>query len=417
MRCSRCDAEKSTAATKAGNERLPKGWKRAGDAIWCSGCWKKAFRLSAITVPIAGPVCLGDDPKNGEPLDWKGFRERLRRAWDAARDASNWMLRQLAIADPWKGDDGKLLPFPWKDKKLYFYPQIGEKWPEMLGTGSINTLEQHVKAKYSALRLRMARYECSLPSIRNVPIPVHRARWKIREEPGGWVLLSFHMPDRITVRIRGGWKHKRTLAGIRKIIAGEVEQAELAILPAFRNFGINRPGFTKSADVQAKLVAWFPREAERDGSAVGIHTGGDAFLTMYDAGQNRIFRWNADHVRRRILAHDDELQRLREDLKAERRLGRERDGILARMEMVSRNHGRYMHDFCHTTSREVVNLALRRRAGAMVYVDDAKDYMPHFPWAKFATMLCDKAERAGIVFGASSGEAESESEEPLEVEV
>lgn len=150
----------------------------------------------------------------------------------------------------------------------------------------------------------------------------------------------------------------------------------------------------------AKVVAYLPREERRAGYAVGLHTGGDAFLSMFDENRNKIFRWNRDDLHRRIFAHDEQMQRLREDLKAEKRLRRDREGILARMDLLAKKQNDYLHTVCHQTSASVVEMLRRRRAGTLIYIDADKSYLPHFPWHKLSGMLEDKCHKAGIEFAS-----------------
>ena len=404
-RCEQC-----RVIRESGN-RLPRGWKRRDESVYCDKCWRAAYALRAITIPVVGPICAGKlGAKDSAPMEWPELRERLKASWIATTQASNWILRQLAVIDPGLVG-GKLAKMP----RSYFYPELRKRWPA-LATCSVVSLDQAAQQKYRAARFDLALCQASLPTMRYpVPIPVHNATWSVWEDEGGRLLLSFMLGEgRVTVRLRGGPNYRRQLLGLRKIMRGEAVQGELAIYRVNANHADHRNGDTKGTRVMAKMVAWLPKDEARGQTVAALHTGGDAFLTLYDEARNTIFTWNADHVRRRVARHDQELQRLREDLKAERRLGRERDGVLARMELVSRNHAHYMHSFCHQVSAEVVGLLKRRRAGLAIYVDADQGYMPHFPWHKLGEMLADKAGKAGIEF--TSSDAASDSPEPLEAE-
>lgn len=407
MRCAQCGAEKDLG------ERLPAGWKRTADGVSCASCWRSCFALRAITLPVAGPVCT-ETPghKGSRPLAWPEFRERLKASWIATTQASNWMMRQLALVDPGIGEDGKIGKLPGSPA-TYYYPRVGELWPA-LTPRSRCSLEQAVKGKYRALRVKLATCQISLPSVRYpVPIPVHHQAWKVWRDDGGRMLLSFPLGEgRITVRLRGGREYRRQIAGLRAIMDGDGVQAELAIYRASVSLSDNRIGDTPTTRVMAKMVAWLPRGERKGDGVAALLTGGDAFLALLNEEKQRIWGWNADHVRRWIMRHDRELQRLREDLKAEKRLGRERDGILARMEMLSRNQNARMHTFCHDVAKQVVNALRRQRIGLVLYTDIDRSYMEHFPWAKLSGLLAEKCARAGIEF--ASGDAAKESPEPLE---
>jgi hypothetical protein len=220
------------------------------------------------------------------------------------------------------------------------------------------------------------------------------------EDGGLHVDLPIGRKARATLRLKGGQGHRRALHDVRRIIRGEVAQCQLDI-------------YEQGAKLLVKMAGWFPRQDKRGDFVASMHTGGDALLTLYNDERRLIYRWNADHVRRRIVAQDEQMQRLREDLKAEKRLGRERDGILARMEFLSEQGRRFLGSFCHEVSRQVVEHLRRRRCSVLMLVDRDKSYMPHFPWHQLRSMIADKANRAQIELIASD-DAASESPEPLE---
>ena len=66
------------------SERLPHGWKRLGEAIYCETCWRERYNLRSIALPVVEPV--------GE--DWAVFREALKDGWTEATAAANWMMTE-----------------------------------------------------------------------------------------------------------------------------------------------------------------------------------------------------------------------------------------------------------------------------------------------------------------------------------
>src|SRR5947209_3947676 len=70
-------------------KRLPNGWKRKDDALFCGPCWKSKFVLRAVIVPVT------------EPLDitWEDLRLILRKMFEQTTSLSNWMTSQLALLD------------------------------------------------------------------------------------------------------------------------------------------------------------------------------------------------------------------------------------------------------------------------------------------------------------------------------
>lgn len=389
MKCDTCHVERETKS-----DRTPMGWKRLGDALHCDKCWRGKYALRAVTIPIACPVGMG----------WPELRKLLRESFEMATQASNWALRQLAMSDP--GIDlgtkklGKMQVCEPGGKSLY--KGVADHFD--LDTRTASCLTQLVQAKYRALRLDMQRGKVSLPSLRYPqPIPMHNATWSIAEgEDGGLVLdMPLGRKNRVQVKLRGGQNYRRQLVAVRQLIRGEAIQGQLDVME-------------QGTKVLCKMVGWFPKTERRDGWAAALHTGGDAFLALYNDERRAIYRWNADHIRRWIVAQDEQMQRLREDLKAEKRMGRDRDGILARMSDLRQKHHDRMHSFCHEVSSQVIGHLSRRRCGLLMVVDADKSYLPHFPWHKLRTMLADKANRAGIEI--ASGDAASETPEPLELE-
>jgi len=388
MRCSSCQSERDAG------DRLPMGWKRLGDAVHCDKCWRERYALRAVTLPIVSPI----------GMDWQELRKMLRESFQMATHAANWALRQLAAHDAGIGVGAKLgrMDTPEPGGKS-LYKGVADQFA--LDTRTASVLVQAASAKYRASRLGMHRGEVSLPSIRYPhPIPVHNNTWSVREGEDGGLELNFPLgrKQRVSVRLKGGVNYRRQLVQVRQIIRGEAVQGQLDIME-------------QGTKVLAKMVGWFPK-ADRTAKpwAASLATGGDAFLTLYNDERRTIYRWNADHVRRWIAAQDEQMQRLREDLKAEKRLGRERDGILARMDLLSRQNHDRMHSFCHEVSAQVIRHLERRRCGTLICAMQDQSYMPHFPWHKLKSMLADKANRTGIEI--ASGDAASESPEPLETE-
>lgn len=389
MKCDICSVEEDTKG-----DRIPKGWKRLVGVLHCGKCLRSRFARRAVTIPIVSPVGMG----------WDDLRKALRQSFDWTTQAANWVLRQLAAhdagIDPVTKKLGKFAP-PEPDGKS-LYKGVADRW--CIDTRTASCIVRAATAKYGACRLKMHRGEVSLPSIRYPhPIPVQNATWSITEgEDGGLVLdMPLGRRGRVQVRLKGGVNYRRQLVAVRQLMKGEAVQGQLDIMES-------------GTKVLAKMVGLFPKVAKRDGWAAALHTGGDAFLALYNDERRAIYRWNADHVRGWIMAQDDRMQRLRDDLKAEKRLGRERDGILARMEQLRDQHHNRMHSFCHKVSAQVIGQLSRRRCGLLMVVDADKSYMPHFPWHKLSTMLADKANRAGIEI--ASGDAATDSPAPLEDE-
>lgn len=417
MNCAACNTERDAGT------RLPRGWKRLGESAYCGTCWRDRYVLRAVTIPVSGP----------KTCEWPELREALKTAWIQTTQASNWMMRQLALADPgMERGDGK--PKLAQMPRAYLYPEARRRFPD-IPARSISSLEQAVQGKYRKMRWDLATCQVSLPSMRYpVPMPVHNQAWWIEETEDGELLLSVELPGgRQVLRLRGGHQFRRQRVAVRKLIAGDAVAGECAIYRVRANGADHRNGDTKGTRVMAKMVMWLPRDAgARKESMAAVHTGGDALLTVYDDQQNRVLVWNESHLWRRVAAHDRQLGKLREDLKAERRVNRqyghvstltaderergrrEQEGILARMDLLSANMRAYLHDHCHRASAMVAKFLVRRRCAGCLYVEAHADgSLPHFPWHKLKTMLADKLNGHGIEMVASDG-AVPETPEPLE---
>ena len=84
IRCTECSADKAVAG------RLPRGWKRVGERILCDRCNGEQFALRAVTMRVASPDGIG----------WPELRALLKDQFTATTQASNWVLRQMAMHDP-----------------------------------------------------------------------------------------------------------------------------------------------------------------------------------------------------------------------------------------------------------------------------------------------------------------------------
>src|SRR5690606_29256851 len=91
MQCTKCGAQPKSPPkeTKAGNLRLPRGWKRDGENILCTACVDATYRLCAVTLPVAGPVSC----------DWPTLREMLNSAWSETTRLANWLMGEFYARD------------------------------------------------------------------------------------------------------------------------------------------------------------------------------------------------------------------------------------------------------------------------------------------------------------------------------
>lgn len=374
MKCSSCEAS-------CESERMPTGWKKLEEAIFCPACWKARYVIKAVTIPVVSPVGMG----------WPELRKLLREQFDLTTKAANWAMRQVAALDTTLGVGQKMgkmgIPEP-NGKSLY--KGIADQFS--VSTHTAVEISNAVLSKYRTARLDMHRGRASLPSIRYPhPIPVPGKTWSIEEGKDGGLVLNTPLgrKNRVNLRLKGGSEYRRQLLDIRKILDGTAVKGQLAI-------------YENGSKLLVKIAGWFPKVVRTNKPwAASLVTGGDCLFTLYSDEQKTIYRWNADHVKRWVAAQDEQMQRLREDLKAEKRLGREKDGILARMALLSAKHTDRMHSFCHEASAQVIGHLVRRRCGTLVCSFSDTGFIPHFPWFKLKTMLANKANKEGIEFSSN----------------
>src|SRR5262249_5911506 len=146
-------------------KRLPRGWKRLAEEVFCEKCWQQRYLLRAITIPVASPI----------DHDWKTFRAALREMWQITTQACNWMVTELYSHDARRTPElGKIPPM----EKQYLYPEARVRFPG-LPSQSIAALEQAVQRKYRATRFQTIwTCERSLPTFRYpTPFSVPNQAW------------------------------------------------------------------------------------------------------------------------------------------------------------------------------------------------------------------------------------------------
>jgi hypothetical protein len=256
MTCTTCAKSRQTKP-----DRVPAGWKRTEDGIFCRDCWLARFAVRAISLPIV------------EILDgtWNDFRAALRIAWGDTTQAANWMMTELFARDVRRGDEPKMPAMA----RQYLYPDARARFPR-LPSQSVAALEQAVQKKYRAFRYDVI-WTCrrSLPSHRYPqPLPVPNQGWSI-EICDDCPVLSLPLGDsRWRVRLKGGPRYRRQAAAIGQLITGAAVQGQLDIYQQTID--------GKSA-VMAKMVGWFPRAAKRDVSGdLRVRTARDSMIVAGD---------------------------------------------------------------------------------------------------------------------------------------
>lgn len=399
LRCQRC--EKATD-----KDRLPRGWKRHAERIWCERCWRDAYVLRAIAVPVVRPL----------HRPWSELRDALNAAWADSTACANWAITQLYARDIRRNGEAKLPGMA----KCYLYPEARERFPG-IASNSIVSLLQAVDRKY-----REARYEvvwtsgASLPNFRYpMPAPYHNATWKASYEPAGESEQSDKVPcvtvqvrngDKFTLQLRGGKDFARQLASFRQIVSGEACQGELAIYRQRVGGSEHRSGMSGRDSggqkahfrVMLKMVAWFPRQAVHGLQGVlAARSDIDAMVCALDEKGERLWWLNADHVRRWQAEHKRRLHRWSEDAKHENRPVANFQSLRERVCQKMKNR---LASFCREAASQLVNFAKRRKYAGIRWDDSERGYCPEFVWFQLKDRIALKCHAEGLTFEHASAE-------------
>lgn len=396
--CNECGEQRTTKPTAKGAARLPKGWKRHNDCVYCPACWKKRYILRAVTIPVAGPV----------GRDWPELREALTRCWAQSTSLANWAVTELAKADVVRSPNDQQMPaMPY----LYLYPQARRWCPSMPPT-SVVALLHAVEQRYRKVRLSVIwRAEANLPRYRYpMPFPVHNQGWKARLGAENSPLIDLRLGESdFTLRLRSGHQYRRQLAAFGKIVSGDAIQGELSLYRQRANSGDHRPGMVDREPgggqqicyrILAKMTVWLPRtdnERKRRGTLI-VRTASDAFLIAV-FGQGEPWILNVDHVRRWITQYRRMVDRIQQDTKYEKRWPKRMRRQMADYLASSKDrHHRRMTTFCHQAVAMLTGYAERQKAMELQYDDTDRSYFPEFPWFDFRQMLANKLDERGVRF-------------------
>lgn len=400
IRCSGCGIEKSTARGKS-DAKLPPSWKRgdSGEPI-CDGCWKSKYVLRAITVPVAGP----------EGATWAEFREALHLCWAGATSVANWAVAELAKADVIRTPSMEKMP---KAPKVALYAlgnqHFGSWSAAGIDTGTAATICQQIQSKY--LRRRMEsiwQRKAALPTYRYpYPYPIRAQDWDLVElREGQSIGVNCRMGGRRwTIRLRGGAQFGRQIGMLRRLMNGEGRAVEMTLLERRVTESDNRPGnagadkasnATKSR-VMVKIAAWIPRKEDGRDGTMTVRTDPDSFLVAL-IGEEKLWNYHADHLRRWMSEHGRRSQRFSDDIKLERRRGRARKEMFESRQKFCRKQNDRIDSAIHEISRMVVGVADRRKLAVLRYDDSCREYIRSFPYDCLRQRLQYKAEELGIEF-------------------
>lgn len=401
MNCGRCGK-----SSQRDGDKLPRGWKRHAECVWCGDCWRSAFVMRAITIPVVRPL--------GDGIGWPQLREALAKAWSQSTALANFVSTQSYVRDtPREPSQAKL----GKIKTPYLYPDARERFPDMPTAGVVGQL-QKLQRNYAAQRYDVL-WTCSA-SLRSYrypqPYAIGNQNWTPSYEPAGKdggdkvPCVSVPLPGgRILLQLRGGREFARQLRDFAKLASGDAIKADLSICRQRASSGYNggqdrdNGGQKFATRVMVKMVGWFPRSEARELSGtLAVRTDADSFLFALDAKGERIWALHADHVRRWTAEHSRRLNRWSDDTKAEQRPV---PSFASRRDAAVKKFRDRCDSFVKEAACQLANFAQRRKYATVKLDDTDKSYLPRFDWSGFRSRLAVKLDEYGIALDIASGEA------------
>ncbi len=395
MKCDICQTVKETKT-----KRIPNGWHRHKDQLWCKSCWTDAFVLRAVTFRVASP-------EGG----WKEFREAVKEQWIASTQIANYVTTQCFVRDVRREGQDKMPAMP----RVYLYPELRERWPEV-SPQAISSMERDYQGKYRAKRYKVVwTAEESLPNYRYPePMVCHNAVWKAYFDQDRPCISLPIGRARWVLRLAGGHRYRRQLRAFTLIANGEAVRGGAAI---YRKRAGSRGdvkdrdsgGQRAMYDVMVKLVAWLPKQpvASRSGTLY-VRTAQDCLLLAVNVKDERLWTYNADNLHRAVAEHRNHLQRWSEDQKAEQRPVAD---FQSRRERSVVKYRRRMNDTVKRVAASLVRYASRRKFAEIKYTDDEKSYVDRFPWHELRSRIETLCNEYSISF--ASTEVKDESPKPL----
>jgi hypothetical protein len=285
-------------------------------------------------------------------------------------------------------------------QRVYLYPEARVKFPG-LPSQSVASLEQAVQRKYRAMRFKVV-WTCaaSLPTMRYPqPLPCSNQSWSFLFDQGNRPVISVRLGEkRWQLRLRGGIRYSRQLAGLRRMAS----RGEAAIYKA--HDGV----------ILCKLVGWLERPsmaAEGKTGVLRVHTASDNLLAAVDEKDNRLWIENGDHLRRWISQHRRALQRWAEDQKAEQR---PIPSFAERRSAAVQKQNRRMNSAIQEIAAHLANFAARRKYQEVIYDDTGHGFAGDaFPYFRLRERIAVALDERGIKMQIASGQAKEQPASPL----
>lgn len=339
-------------------------------------------------MPVASPV----------NCSWEELRGALKGAWRQSTAACNWMMTELYARDVRRNGQEKMPPMP----PVYLYPEARQRFPE-LPSQAIASLEHACQRKYRAKRYEIV-WTCaaSLPTFRYpTPFPIAGQAWQGAME-GDSPVVSMRIGDtRMRLRLKGGDQFRRQMQAFRLIAGGQAVRGEAAIQE-------------QGSSLMVRMVAWLRREQEAEAmersGTLFVITRRDSLLVAVNAKDERLWTYNADHLRRWQAEHSRQMQRWAEDHKYEQ--GRI-PAFSARREAASVKYRDRMDSACHEIAAQLAGYAARRRFSVVNYDDRERGFCQKLPWFRLRSLIAEKLNGAEIALELASDAGWPEVEEPL----
>jgi hypothetical protein len=382
MTCCSCQRASKT-------ERLPHGWKRHAEAVYCEQCWRARYTLRSIAIPVVEPL----------EEDWSEFREALKEGWVQTTAAANWMMTELYVRDVRREGDEKMPPM----QRAYLYPEARERFPN-LAPQTVVSIENGVQAAY-----RKARYEvlwtcsASLPAYRYPrPLPVHNQSWE-PTQAGERPVVRVRLGGRWwQLRLKGGPRFRPQIQAYRQMVSGEAIRGEVSLYRVRAHDGklFDRPNDDQRVrfTVMCRMVAWLPRadrtEARVAEEVLRVATADDMLLVARDSKDECIWKYHGDHLRRWAAEHRKFLQSLADDRKVEQSA----PAFADRRTAAAWKYRNRTRSAIQEIAAQLVAFAVRKEYAALAYNDRATGFCPEFPYAALREQLRSKCGEAGLRF-------------------
>lgn len=373
--------------------RLPRGWKRIGDACYSGDAWHAKYVARAVTIPIVCPVIPADAGPQSEAnkVAWDEFRRVISDAWSRATNATAWAYRELLQRDTLRiGGIEKMPKLELPQGGLYKIGNEAHEKPWEGWSQSASAILRLAEAKYRAKRYEIVwSGKSRLPDARYPqPYPVPSQGMTLSIDDNDRPRVDFRLPaGRVSVWLRGGKNYRRQRQQIQWLIENPELIGESAI-------------YERGKDVMVKVVGWFPRKDARESKgALRVHTDSESLITAFNDADERLFVIHGDRAKEWTVRHTTWLQRQRDDQKMERRnpkrkSRKQREDVTVRCKKF---HNR-IDTFIDQTAAQIAGYADRRKLAKVIYDDRCRDFLGQFPWFRLELGIKTRCESLGIEF-------------------